>query len=122
MNRVITTRGFARFLFNQGEHDLAREQYMASVEIFTGDSDIMKEYRGDTYVRWAMQELEWSYRDNAEIYFSEAKQIFESKANPIARRRSVARLNDHIDQIYSGSLVAGKKQTQSEVAAEDGAV
>jgi tetratricopeptide (TPR) repeat protein len=122
MNRGITTRGFARFLFNQGEHELAREQYMASVEIFSGDSDIMKEYRGDTYLRWATQELEWSYPDNAKTYLSEAKQIFESKANPIARRRSVARLNDHIDHVYSSSLPAREKQKQPEVAAEDGAV
>jgi tetratricopeptide (TPR) repeat protein len=101
MNRGIITRAFARFLFNQGEHELAREQYMAAVEIFSGDSDIMKEYRGDTYLRWATQEFEWSYPDNAETYFNEARLIFESKSNPIARQRSVARLNDHIDHIHS---------------------
>jgi tetratricopeptide (TPR) repeat protein len=121
MNRGITTRGFARFLFNQGEHDLAREQFMASVEIFSGDSDIMKEYRGDTYLRWGTHELEWSYPDIAETYFSEAKRIFESKANPIARRRSVARLNEHIVHIYSSSSppLEKRKQLAEDAAVED---
>jgi hypothetical protein len=104
---------------HQGENELAREQYMAAVEIFSGNSDIMKEYRGDTYLRWATQEYEWSYPDNAETYFSEARRIFESKANPIARRRSIARLNDHMDRIYPSSLPAHEKHEQSEVAAEE---
>lgn len=119
MNRGMITRGFARFLFNQGEHDLAREQYVAAVEIFSGDSDIMKEYKGDTYLRWATQEYEWSYADNAETYFNEARLIFESKTNPIARQRSVARLHNHTNQIYSSSLPTHEREEQLEVATEE---
>jgi tetratricopeptide (TPR) repeat protein len=119
MNRGIITRGFARFLFNQGEHGRAREQYMAAVENFSGDSDIMREYRGDTYLRWATQEFEWSYPDNAETYFNEAKLIFESKTNPIAKQRSIARLTNHINQIHSGSLPTHESDKQSEVVAEE---
>jgi hypothetical protein len=99
----IITRGFARFLFTYGEPDLAREQYSAAVGIFSGDSDIMKDYRGDTYLRWGIQEHEWAYIENSGPLFDQAKAVFDSIANPLVRQRNLAQLDSRIAQTYGRS-------------------
>ena len=118
INFGIITRGFARFLFNTGEHEQARQQYAGALEIFSGDTDIMKEYRGDTYFRWANQEFEWSYVDEARSLFERAQNEFFSKANPIARRQNLERLNDHLNKIFARQPAENKDST-TEVRRED---
>jgi tetratricopeptide (TPR) repeat protein len=108
INRGIITRSYARFLFNQGEHGRGREQYGEALKIFSGDSDRMKEYRGDTYLRWATLECEWEFQKEAEALFEQAKLSFASKSSPAMRKRSVARLEKHREQLnYSPASKSG---------------
>jgi hypothetical protein len=97
VNLGIVTRNFARFLFSQGETERAREQYSVALGVFSGESDISKFYRGDTYLRWGSQELDWSYRENANQLFECARAEFDSQRNPISKRRNLQHLSSLIN-------------------------
>jgi hypothetical protein len=93
LNLGIITRGFGRFLFRLGELNQGREQYEAAVAVFSGDSDTMRFYRGDTYMRWASQELDWSFVGNASQLFERARAEFTSQQNPNSKNRNLQRLD-----------------------------
>ncbi len=101
INRGIITRSYARFLFNQGEHARARKKFEEAVGFFSGGSDRMKEYRGDTYVRWAAVEFEWERFKEAGALFERAELCLKSKLSPVSRDRSLHRLGDRIRELNS---------------------
>ena len=74
--------------------DRGREQFSVAVDIFSGDSDIVKFYRGDTYVRWGMLEREWGFNDSADQLFESARAEFASQQNPFARERNMRRVTN----------------------------
>jgi tetratricopeptide (TPR) repeat protein len=60
IDRAIAVRGYARFLFRQGNPEEARKNFKQALDSFTGETDRHKFYRGETYERWATEEREWS--------------------------------------------------------------
>jgi tetratricopeptide (TPR) repeat protein len=123
INRGIVTRSHARFLFSQGEHDSARKLYDGALKFFSGDSDRMKENRGETYYRWAKSEFEWEFSENAEELFEKARENFESKLNRVTRKRSLDRLDYDVKELKATyqtkleqDMLPGRKQTNGATA------
>jgi tetratricopeptide (TPR) repeat protein len=123
INRGIITRSFARFCFSQGEHASARGLFDKAIEIFSGDSDRMKENRGETFYRWAKSEFEWGFSENAEDLFKRARKEFESKLNRVTKERSLSRLDYDIKQLSAAYLSkvgqdirTGRKRTDGAAA------
>jgi tetratricopeptide (TPR) repeat protein len=123
INRGIITRSYARFCFSQGEYDSARERYGKAVEIFSGDSDRMKENRGETYYRWAKSEFERGFLERADGLFKLSRENFESKSNIVTRERSLALLDHNIRQLKSArpsdpgeNILPGQKQRNGDAS------
>lgn len=92
VEKGIAVRGYARYLFNNGHIDSAREQYMRCLICFQGDSDRLISYRSDTYFRWSQQEKDW---ENFEVEMELLKKAYDEVANfasPYRRKIEKARI------------------------------
>lgn len=71
--RAMNLRGFARFLFFQGNTQLGRKKYAESLEIDLPDTDNVRRLRADTYALWARVEMEFGYAEEARRLASQAR-------------------------------------------------
>jgi tetratricopeptide (TPR) repeat protein len=76
---AMNLRGFARFLFFQGNAQLGRKKYHESLEVELPDTDNIRQIRADTYAMWAKTEMDFGYEQEArrlkEQAISTAKRI-----------------------------------------------
>jgi len=86
MSPGLALRSYARFLYKQGDIEKARKQYEASVTAFGTRHDRARYYRGDTYARWAMQELS-SDIPHAQLLFDKGEAEFNAERNTSAKQR-----------------------------------
>jgi hypothetical protein len=61
----MNLRGFARFLFFQGNAQLGRKKYHESLEVELPDTDNIRRIRADTYAMWAKTEMDFGYEQEA---------------------------------------------------------
>ena len=92
LDRGIAIRGYARYLFNRGRIEEAREHYSGAVECFKGESDHLRFSRGETYERWAGQEREWENKTEANSLLERAIAEYKSLTNPARQTREVERI------------------------------
>jgi tetratricopeptide (TPR) repeat protein len=76
-SRALAWRGLAQYYFLIGDFALGRQEYEKSISLARGTTDKLKIIRGDTYLRWASDELKLpakrealSRYDNARIEFT----------------------------------------------------
>ncbi|MBD8544442.1 tetratricopeptide repeat protein [Oxalobacteraceae sp. CFBP 8761] len=100
-DKGMATRSFARYLFSHApvRLDEARSHYEESVECFRGDTDRHVNYVGDTYVRWAKQELEWNNFGEGTRLLLKALTVFEQLANPTRKRVELEKVHEQIRDI-----------------------
>jgi tetratricopeptide (TPR) repeat protein len=63
--RAMNLRGFARFLFFQGNQQLGRKRYQESLELELPDTDNIRRDRTDTYSMWAKTESDFGFIEEA---------------------------------------------------------
>lgn len=76
-------RGYARFLFYQGNADLGRKMYEESTQIQLPATDNNRRIKADTYAMWSKVEKEFGYNE-------EAKRLLEKSiacANSIGHKK-----------------------------------
>lgn len=63
--RAMNLRGFARFMFFQGNPQLGRKKYQESLELNLPDTDNIRRDRADSYSMWAKTEYDFGFTDEA---------------------------------------------------------
>jgi len=91
--KVINLRGYADFLFRQGNQELAREKYREALKIFNNDTDYNKATNGYTYQMWMNNEFQSGFPQEAEKLFKRAKILYESISNLFAKNHGLANLH-----------------------------
>ena len=91
--KIINMRGYADYLFNQGNHEAGRAQYEGALEFFSNDTDFHKFTNGHTYRMWYFSESTHVSKRLAEQYFERAKGIYESISNEYTRNVGLSDLN-----------------------------
>ena len=80
--RAMNLRGFARFLFFQGNSKLGQQKYDESLQVDLPDNDSNRRLRADTYAMWSVTEREFGFVEEArrrrEQGLAEAKRIGHS--------------------------------------------
>jgi len=61
----MNLRGFARFLFFQGNAQLGRRKYQESLELELPDTDNVRREKADTYSMWARTEHDFGFVEEA---------------------------------------------------------
>lgn len=99
--KVVNTRSYANFLFNQGKHQQGREFYQKALDIVTNDSDFHKSTNAYTYQMWMVSEANHRMWEEAERNYLLAKRLFESLANPVARDSALRALELAYKSVYT---------------------
>lgn len=76
--RAFQLRGYAAYLFNQGEVVEGRKRYHQSVESTGNVSDRDKHTLGETYLRWSKHELNAGFPEISAELVTKSRQAFES--------------------------------------------
>lgn len=63
--RAMNLRGFAQFLFVQGNPELGRKKFKESLELGLPDTDNIRRERVDTYAMWAKTEMDCGFFEEA---------------------------------------------------------
>jgi tetratricopeptide (TPR) repeat protein len=92
LDRGISIRAYARYLFNQGRAEEARRYYSEALNCVKGESDRQRHFRGDTYERWATLEREWGNVEDASKLLKEAASEYGALAHPGKRTFEVERI------------------------------
>lgn len=64
--RAMILRGYANFLFFQGNPQLGRKKYQESLELPLPDTDNIRRERADTYALWARVEMDFGFKGEAQ--------------------------------------------------------
>ncbi len=108
-DKGIAIRGFARYLFNQGESSQveARIKYKEAINVFNGTSDQHIIYMADTYVRWGKQEREWAKLDAAFELFQKAGEIYNDLSNMERRKDELSQVASLLDSVKAQRTAVG---------------
>lgn len=90
--KLYNTRGYARFLFNNVNHEAGRRKYQEALENNLPDNDRYRYERGDTYLMWAEIEYDHGYKEESKRLFDRAESIFNSIGKQSQKERGLARL------------------------------
>jgi tetratricopeptide (TPR) repeat protein len=102
--RSISLRGYARFLFIQGELDAGRRLYRESLEERVPDTDETRRIRADTYVMWMKAERDFG--------IPEEVQRLRAGALASARRIGASKSREEMaEYIESLSIPISSKET-----------
>lgn len=71
---AMNLRGYANFLFFQGNPQLGRKKYQESLELPLPDTDNVRRDRTDTYAMWARVEMDFGYKGEALRLCEQAQQ------------------------------------------------
>lgn len=97
--RAMNLRGFARFLFFQGNPQLGRRKYQESLELELPDTDNVRREKADTYSMWARTENDFGFVEEARRLKEQAL----SAAMRIGHIGMRQEIRSHINNL-SGSL------------------
>jgi len=91
--RIVNLRGYASFLFIQGNCEAGAVQYQNALKIWNDDQDFHKYHNGYTYQMWFVSEMQTrGMSPQANQYYERAKQLFESISNPGGRMSALEAL------------------------------
>ena len=90
--RGLNLRGYAAYQFGQGSYVEARRSYAASIGANAGDSDRARHTVGETYMRWAVNEVENGFKTESESLFERSKVEFEGVRVPRLRAHGLQSL------------------------------
>lgn len=104
--RAMNLRGYAGFLYFQGQSQAGRAKYEESLAVELPDTDNMRRIKSDTYLMWAKTEHDFGSED-------EGKRIREqatSAAKRIGNARMRAQALQYITASWTTIPVDGKQQ------------
>jgi len=95
VDKGIALRNHARFLFTQGLYVEARTQFAGAIDAFPTNDDRSLFYRGDTYIRWAEQEIQLhANRAEAREILEKAAREFQQVQIESRRQSGIKRVTD----------------------------
>jgi tetratricopeptide (TPR) repeat protein len=95
--RAINLRGYARFLFYQGNPQLGRRRWEESLQVQVPDNDSNRRLRADTYALWSVTEKQLGFREEALRRRDQAV----GEANRIGHPLMKAEILRYIDDLWS---------------------
>lgn len=90
----MNLRGFARFLFLQGNVQLGRKKYHQSLEVELPDTDNIRRIRADTYAMWAKTEMDLGYEQEAQRLKEQAISTAQRIGHKGMREEFIARVRE----------------------------
>ena len=97
--KIVNTRSYADFLFNQGKHETGRSLYQNALAMVDNDTDHNKYTNGFTYQMWMVSESNHRFWEEADGNYNRGRRIFESISNPYLKEGALAA----IEQARHGS-------------------
>ena len=121
--RVVNTRMYADFLFNQGKHESGRTLYKQALTILDDlpDTDYRKYTNGYTCQMWMVSEANHRFWEEADVAFDRARRLFEKISNPYAVQNGLSGLRQAKEGSYS-LRVGDRTQTGSPIPTPGGQV
>ena len=95
--KAVNLRGFARFLFGQGNCELGRQKYQESLTQDVYDSDRTRYLKAETLILWAIAERTYGFDQEAERRRSQA--VVEAQRIGVVRDRD--KLKEYIATVWS---------------------
>ncbi len=71
--KSMNLRGYARFLYFQGNSQLGRKKFEESLQLTLPDTDNIRRMKTDTYLMWAKTESDFSFSEEAKRLYEQAK-------------------------------------------------
>lgn len=96
--RAMNLRGLARFLFYQGNPQLGRQKYDASLQANLPDNDSNRRFRADSYLMWSITERDFGFVEEARRRREQAL----AEANRIGHQGMREEIVRYIDDLWLG--------------------
>jgi tetratricopeptide (TPR) repeat protein len=90
-------RGFAGFLFEQGNPQLGRKNFEKSVQVAMPDSDVNRRLRADTFAIWSITERDFGFLDHAK----RRKEQAEAEARRIGHEKMRKDIQAYIESLWA---------------------
>lgn len=99
--KSMNLRGYARFLYFQGNAQLGRRTYEESLQLNLPDTDNIRQIKSDTYLMWALTESDFRFTDEAKRLFEQAKVACERIGHKQMKKEMMERINNSMGTILS---------------------
>lgn len=96
---AMNLRGFARFMFTQGNPEQARKLYEDSLQIQLSDTDGSRRLRADTLMMWALAERDFGFSAEGERRYQQSI-VEASRVGTISSREELLR---NINNIWNNN-------------------
>lgn len=90
---VVNLRGYADFLFREGNHEKARDSYRKALKVFNNDTDKNKATNGYTYQMWMASERTAGFLEESMQHYERAKNLYESISFTLMREHNLGGLS-----------------------------